>query len=39
MAHHDTQVRAEDHVIVFVDEQAHHLQGREALFQVSVGFF
>jgi trk system potassium uptake protein TrkA len=38
MAHHDTQIRAEDHVIVFVTNK-RTIPKVEKLFQVSVGFF
>ena len=38
MAHHDTQIRAEDHVIVFVTNK-RMIPKVEKLFQVSVGFF
>jgi trk system potassium uptake protein TrkA len=37
MAHHDTQIQAEDHVIVFVTDKKT-LPKIEKLFQVSVGF-
>lgn len=38
MAHHDTQIRAEDHVIVFVTNK-RTIPKVEKLFQVGVGFF
>ena len=38
MAHHDTQIRSEDHVIVFVSNK-RMIPKVEKLFQVSVGFF
>ena len=38
MAHHDTVIQAEDHVIVFVNNK-RMLPQVEKLFQVSVGFF
>ncbi len=38
MAHHDTVIRAEDHVIVFV-ENKQIIPKVEKLFQVGVGFF
>ena len=38
MAHHDTVIRAEDHVIVFV-ENKRMIPKVEKLFQVTVGFF
>jgi trk system potassium uptake protein TrkA len=37
MAHHDTVVQAEDHVIVFVTDK-QLLPKVEKLFEVSVGF-
>ena len=37
MAHHDTVVQAEDHVIVFVTDK-QQLPKVEKLFEVSVGF-
>jgi trk system potassium uptake protein TrkA len=37
MAHHDTVIRAEDHVIVFVTDKKT-LPRVEKLFQVSAGF-
>jgi trk system potassium uptake protein TrkA len=37
MAHHDTRIRAEDHVIVFVSDKKN-LPRVEKLFQVSAGF-
>ena len=37
MAHHDTVIRAEDHVIVFVTDKKI-LPRVEKLFQVSAGF-
>jgi trk system potassium uptake protein len=38
MAHHDTLIEAEDHVIVFVDNR-RMISKVEKLFQVSAGFF
>jgi trk system potassium uptake protein TrkA len=38
MAHHDTVIEAEDHVIVFVINKAM-IRKIEKLFQVDVGFF
>ena len=38
MAHHDTVIEAEDHVIVFVSNK-RLLPQVEKLFQVGVGFF
>ncbi|MBI5626578.1 MAG: Trk system potassium transporter TrkA [Nitrosomonadales bacterium] len=38
MGHHDTQIEAEDHVIVFVINK-QMLKKVEKLFQVSIGFF
>jgi trk system potassium uptake protein TrkA len=38
MAHHDTVIQAEDHVIVFVDNK-RMIPRVEKLFQVGVGFF
>jgi len=38
MAHHDTEIRADDHVIVFV-ENKRTIPKVEKLFQVTVGFF
>ncbi len=38
MAHHDTQIRSEDHVIVFVINK-RMIPKVEKLFQVSLGFF
>jgi len=38
MAHHDTVIESDDHVIVFCDDRKH-VPAVEKLFQVSVGFF
>ena len=37
MAHHDTVIRAEDHVIVFVTDK-QHCRAVERMFQVGVRF-
>jgi trk system potassium uptake protein TrkA len=37
MAHHDTRIEAEDHVIMIVTNK-RHVQDVERLFQVSVTF-
>jgi trk system potassium uptake protein TrkA len=38
MAHHDTEIRAEDHLLVFV-ENKRQIQRIERMFSVGVGFF
>jgi trk system potassium uptake protein TrkA len=38
MAHHDTVIQSDDHVIVFIDNKSH-IRDIEKLFAVSVGFF
>jgi len=38
MAHHDTQIQADDHVVVFVDNKRNIREG-ERLFAVKIGFF
>ncbi|HWU68129.1 MAG TPA: Trk system potassium transporter TrkA [Stenotrophobium sp.] len=38
IAHHDTVVQAEDHVILFIVEKKH-IKDVEKLFQVGIGFF
>jgi len=38
IAHHDTVIEAEDHIIVFVNDK-QMVRKVEKLFQVSIGFF
>lgn len=38
MAHHDTVIQADDHVILFITERKRALKKVEQLFQVSVGY-
>ncbi|WP_410497519.1 Trk system potassium transporter TrkA [Chitinibacter sp. S2-10] len=38
MAHHDTEISNEDHVIVFMDNK-RHIRAIEQLFAVKIGFF
>lgn len=39
MAHHDTVIQADDHVILFLTERKRALKKVEQLFQVSAGYF
>ena len=38
MAHHDTRIESDDHVVVFVDNK-RHIRDVERLFAVKIGFF